>query len=96
MAVGAYVALLPRLRGRRRVRSYPRPVCGLLAIPWEPGGTRIDATKGGAVYGDAYPHEGWDWLWMSFMMGFWVILLGAVVYFAVRLAQRDPEHRTRP
>lgn len=27
---------------------------------------------------------------MTFMMGFWVVLLGAVVYIAVRLAQRTP------
>src|SRR6266545_2194257 len=34
---------------------------------------------------------------MTFMMGFWVVLLGAVVYIAVRLAQRrrpsgEPAH----
>jgi len=34
--------------------------------------------------------DGWDWVWMTFMMGFWVVLLGAVVYVAVRLAQRPP------
>ncbi len=33
---------------------------------------------------------GWDWIWMTFMMGFWIALLGAVVYIAVRLAQRPP------
>jgi hypothetical protein len=27
---------------------------------------------------------------MSFTMVFWVVLLGAVVYIAVRLAQRPP------
>jgi hypothetical protein len=36
-----------------------------------------------------YWHDGWDWLWMSFMMAFWVFLLGLVVYIAVKLAQRD-------
>jgi hypothetical protein len=34
--------------------------------------------------------DGWDWLWMTFMMGFWVILLGVVVYLAVRLGRRPP------
>ena len=34
--------------------------------------------------------NGWDWAWMTFMMVFWVVLLGAVIYAAVRLAQRPP------
>jgi heme/copper-type cytochrome/quinol oxidase subunit 2 len=34
--------------------------------------------------------DGWDWFWMTLMMGFWIVLLGAVVYIAVRLAQRPP------
>jgi hypothetical protein len=34
--------------------------------------------------------NGWDWAWMTFMMVFWVVLLGAVVYAAVRLAHRPP------
>lgn len=33
--------------------------------------------------------DGWDWLWMSVMMGFWVVLLGLVIYIAVRIAQGD-------
>lgn len=37
--------------------------------------------------------DGWDWLWMTLMMGFWLAALGAVIYVAVRLAQRPP---TRP
>jgi hypothetical protein len=37
--------------------------------------------------------DGWDWLWMSFMSAFWLLLLGAVVYVAVRLATRPP-HRS--
>jgi len=43
--------------------------------------------KGDAMHGWM---DGWDWVWMTFMMGFWVVLLGAVVYIAVRLAQRPP------
>ena len=34
--------------------------------------------------------HGWDWLWMTFGMGFWIVLIGVVVYVAVRLAQRPP------
>jgi heme/copper-type cytochrome/quinol oxidase subunit 2 len=34
--------------------------------------------------------DGTDWLWMSFMMVFWLIVFGAVIYAAVRLAQRPP------
>lgn len=37
--------------------------------------------------------DGWDWLWMSFMMVFWAVVLGAIVYVAVRLATRPPEER---
>ena len=38
-----------------------------------------------------YSHnmDGWDWVWGTLMMGFWIVLIGAVVYIAVRLAQRD-------
>jgi hypothetical protein len=32
--------------------------------------------------------DGWDWVWMTFMMDFWLIVLGAVVYVAVRLGQQ--------
>jgi hypothetical protein len=37
------------------------------------------------------------WFWMSFMMIFWIVLLGAVVYVAVRLAtgNRRGEPRSR-
>ena len=36
--------------------------------------------------------NGLDWLWGTLMMGFWIVLLGLVVYLAVRLAQGD-RHR---
>ena len=32
------------------------------------------------------------WFWMSLMMVFWIIVIGAVVYAAVRLARRPPRH----
>ena len=34
--------------------------------------------------------NGWDWVWMSFLMVFWIVLLGAVVYLAVHLGNRPP------
>jgi hypothetical protein len=37
--------------------------------------------------------DGLDWLWMSFGMAFWVLLIGVVVYFAARLALRRPGER---
>ena len=37
--------------------------------------------------------DGWDWVWMSFTMTFWVVVLGAVVYVAVKLASRPPTDR---
>jgi choline-glycine betaine transporter len=36
-----------------------------------------------------YWHDGWAWFWMIPMMLVWVLVLGAVVYAAVRLANRD-------
>lgn len=36
---------------------------------------------------------GWDWVWMTFMMIFWVALIGAAVFLGVRLAQRLPRER---
>ena len=33
--------------------------------------------------------DGWGW-WMSFMMVFWIVVLGVVVYVAVKLANRLP------
>ena len=38
--------------------------------------------------------DGWAWLWMSFMMVFWIVLIGAVVFAAVRLAQRPRESKS--
>jgi hypothetical protein len=34
-------------------------------------------------------HDGWAWFWMIPMMLFWIVGLGAVVYAAVRPANRD-------
>lgn len=35
-----------------------------------------------------YGHDSGDWLWMSLVMGFWVIVLGGAIYAAVRIAER--------
>ena len=32
--------------------------------------------------------NGGNWMWMSFMMVFWLVALGAIIYGAVRLASR--------
>jgi ABC-type phosphate/phosphonate transport system permease subunit len=42
-----------------------------------------------------YMHDGWDSLWMTFAMGFWIVVLGLVVYLAVRLALADREKTRR-
>ena len=34
--------------------------------------------------------DGWDWLWMTFAMVIRLVVIGVVVYFAVRLATRPP------
>jgi len=34
--------------------------------------------------------DGGDWVWMSFAMVFGLVVLAAVVYAAVRLANRPP------
>ena len=39
------------------------------------------------MYGDHM--DGWDWLWMSFAPVIWIVLIGVVVYVAVRLANSD-------
>ena len=44
------------------------------------------------MYGDHM--DGSDWLWMMPMMLFWLGLLGAVIYIAVRLATRPPGGQT--
>lgn len=36
-----------------------------------------------------YWHDGWDWFWMIPVMLVWIVVLGAAIYAAVRLAQRD-------
>jgi hypothetical protein len=40
--------------------------------------------------------DGWDWFWMIPMMVFWIVVLGAVIYAAVRLAinHRPPQAKT--
>ena len=40
--------------------------------------------------------EGLDWLWGSLMMGFWIVLIGVVVFLAVRFAQGDRRSRSGP
>jgi heme/copper-type cytochrome/quinol oxidase subunit 2 len=49
--------------------------------------TQLTQEKGGAMHTWI---DGWGWLWMTLMMGFWLVVLGAVIYIAVRLAHRPP------
>jgi hypothetical protein len=46
-----------------------------------------EASKGGEKA--LYWHDGLAWFWMVPMMLLWVVVLGAVVYAAVRLANHD-------
>ncbi len=39
--------------------------------------------------------SGWDFFWMIPMMLLWIIVLGGVVYAAIRLAIQH-EHRQKP
>ena len=34
--------------------------------------------------------DSWDWFWMSFVMVVWIVVVGLVVYVAVRLGSRPP------
>ena len=52
------------------------------------GSAGVSTMETKAKEADMYGHDGWDWLWMTFAMGFWLVALGVVVYVAVRLAQR--------
>lgn len=42
-----------------------------------------------------YWHDGWAWLWMTFAMGLWLVVLGVVVYVAARLAQDGRDNTSR-
>ena len=44
------------------------------------------------MYHDMY-NSGWDWVWMVPMMLLWIVVLGGVVYAAVRLAL---QHQQKP
>ena len=44
-----------------------------------------------------YEHTGdLGWVWMTVSMMFWLVLLGAAVYIAVKLANDDTNHRRHP
>ena len=58
---------------------------------WAGAGARSPQESKGGV--EVHWMDGWDWAWMPFMMVFWVVVLGAVIYAAVRLAQRPPGER---
>jgi len=39
--------------------------------------------------------DSWDWFWMNFMMVFWLVALGVVIYVAVKLASRPPREGSK-
>jgi len=39
--------------------------------------------------------DSWDWFWMNFMMVFWLVALGVVIYVAVKLANRPPSEGSK-
>ena len=39
--------------------------------------------------------NGGNWIWMSLMMVFWLVALGAIIYGAVRIASR-PSNEHKP
>lgn len=43
-----------------------------------------------------YTFDTWNWLMMSLAMTTWVVVVGAVVYVAVRLARRDDGQKSNP
>jgi hypothetical protein len=64
--------------------------------PWPDGRERAEAhgyTESQKEVFAVHWMNGWDWVWMTLMMVFWVVLLGTVVYVAVRLAQHPPRER---
>lgn len=40
--------------------------------------------------------NGWNWFWMVPMMILWILVLGGVVYAAVRLALQHSHHSKPP
>jgi hypothetical protein len=49
------------------------------------------------VYHHMYGYyDGWDWFWMVPMMLLWIVVLGAVVYAAVRLAMHHSRDQQPP
>ena len=44
------------------------------------------------MYGNGWM-DGSNWVWMSFMMAFVVVLLGAVIYLAIQLGSRSSDER---
>lgn len=51
------------------------------------GRLRSNQTKEVFMHGYGWM-DGSSWVWMTFMMVSFVVVLGAVIYFAIRLASR--------
>lgn len=50
-------------------------------MPLSPDGPKLSARY--------HTMAGWSWFWTTFGAVIWIVLLGAVVYVAGRLAQHD-------
>ena len=48
------------------------------------------------MHGYGSYHDGWDWFWMVPTMLLWIVVLGGVVYAAVRLAIQHSERPKPP
>jgi hypothetical protein len=48
------------------------------------------------MYGHTTDWSGWDWVWMVPVMVLWLVVIGGVVYAAVRLALQHSHGHTTP
>jgi hypothetical protein len=69
------------------MRSYPRAYAARRGCRAPTAERSLTARRKGV---SVHMMDGWDWVWMPFMMVFWLVVLGAVIYVAVRLANRPP------
>ena len=54
---------------------------------------RLEARMYHHMYGNW--NSAWDWLWMTLMMLLWVVVIGGVVFAAVRMAYQH-DHQQKP
>jgi hypothetical protein len=79
--------LPPRTRVAAGSVIYPERVSG--APPIARCSTRASISVSVEEVAMYHYVDGWDWIWMTLMMGFWVVILALVVYLVVKLTQGD-------